>query len=383
MKKNAGEVGDFPIKSPTPYYLNNTSRAIFERARSALRQYGIGDILDRGTGEVSMDALRTLSRFHSDSRHGIISTVRDVNSFNHWESYREVYFFHSKMTSSLMSMKADNATIPGSTLKKLRHINPFIVTPAMPSFTHADGQPGRVMGFYVSGAIAEGYPRSPTSKVEVDFSTPSPYRRSVTFDTNFEDINSLHVMVVSEVLSSDYHEIIDYDICNMTVPVIGEFTLKELTDKTSRSFSWSRDLKGPGSTESRENYLSVMSRLVTSHLLYATSRSFECDKPNPTDRPFTKKKAARKASPPPRIYPVGYRMGAAIENTYRNAGQPRERDEGVGITGRVMPAHIRAPHTHLYRVGPGRSEVDIKFLGPIPVNQHLDDGEITTLHPVR
>jgi hypothetical protein len=77
---------------------------------------------------------------------------------------------------------------------------------------------------------------------------------------------------------------------------------------------------------------------------------------------------------------MGWRVGAAIEDTTRRLVQ-EEADHAA--TGRKMTPHIRSAHLHLYRVGPGRQEIEMKWLDPIPVNAGADDGKTVTRHKVR
>jgi hypothetical protein len=44
---------------------------------------------------------------------------------------------------------------------------------------------------------------------------------------------------------------------------------------------------------------------------------------------------------------------------------------------------MRSAHLHIYRVGEGRREIDVKWLDPIPVNAAKDDGVTITSHPMR
>lgn len=408
----AVKTGDPVTEKLTPYQVNDTCREMFESSKSLLRQQGISPLIDQRTGRLSQptqDALARLERnarkeadrilaqrpfLTTDQRHRIetavadsrkktMSVCQDVNTFSYWEEYRETYFFHPRLSRSLATLKAKDVQIPGRVLRALRHPNPLIITPDARPIVHSDGHTGRILGFYVTGAVAEDYPMAPDAAHRVDFRGSTAYRRSVLRDTHCETANALHIMVVSEVHDEDGRTVADFDVANLTIPLVGEFTLDELVEKTADSFSLGFGIGGV--TEERlHTYLRTLSQSVVSHLLYATSRSFEADKQIPDREKLpTKEKKGNKTPPAPsRVYPVGYRMGAAIENNDRRRSMPPLDGPGMP-TGRVMPAHIRSPHPHLYRVGPGRSEIDIKFLGPIPVNQHLDDGETTTLHPVR
>lgn len=66
----------------------------------------------------------------------------------------------------------------------------------------------------------------------------------------------------------------------------------------------------------------------------------------------------------PQVWEVGARLGAALRKAYTEAS---EKAEEVGDRARPRP-HIRRAHWHAYRVGPGRQEIRLHWLPPIPVN---------------
>jgi hypothetical protein len=92
-----------------------------------------------------------------------------------------------------------------------------------------------------------------------------------------------------------------------------------------------------------------------------------------------KPKGGAKPRKPAKMHQVGYRTGARIEDIVRRIAQQRAAGVATGVR---LPPHIRAAHAHLYWVGPGRKEIDIKFLDPIPVNLKDDDGSTATVHPM-
>lgn len=358
-------------------FITENIRRMLESWRSMLMEHDLHQVM---RGVVTSRARAFLDGLSPANRSRIAGMMRDVDVHESWRSCREVYFTHSGMTRGLMRIKADGVNLPGSVLRNLRHINPLFITSAVPEVVHVDGLPGRILGFYTRGAISAEYPPAPGARTFPEFGTPPYGGRSVGFDTSHPDINAISVMVISEVLSSDKTRVVDHDLCHMTIPVFESFTLGGLVERVASGFAWSPDVKAPATKESESAYMATMTRLVISHLLYATSRSFEIDKGR-ADRPprrsgSGKAQGGLKAAT---VYPVGYRMGAAIQDSRR----PERTSGSGGATGRTMPAHIRSPHPHIYRVGPGRKEIEVKFLGPIPVNQQLDDGEAVTMHHMK
>lgn len=69
----------------------------------------------------------------------------------------------------------------------------------------------------------------------------------------------------------------------------------------------------------------------------------------------------------PKLIGVGYRIGAAIRD-YRHRDTTTQ---GSGA-GRTVAPHVRRPHRHIFRYGPGWSKRRIKYLGFIEVNMSGD-----------
>lgn len=67
------------------------------------------------------------------------------------------------------------------------------------------------------------------------------------------------------------------------------------------------------------------------------------------------------AAPAPTTWEVGYRIGAELR-----AALERERASGKGMHASPR-AHVRRAHWHTYRIGPGREQLDLRWLSPILV----------------
>jgi hypothetical protein len=384
---------DFPdIRVParerlTTYYINDTVRQYMEAAEYKLREmklFGLATGLDK---DDAAEAADRLMRIRDRKLQNLVAdTVRDVMPFLYWKESREIYDVHPAMTRSLMGM-GSTATIPGSVFRRLRHPNPFFSLTGCPEFMHADGKPGRVMGFYVSGAVSDEYPRTDGGEMkfrELDvpgtaFAKPGR-RASLVRSTHDPVVNGLHVMVMSEVLSPDRGRVLDFDVCHLTLPITADFTLDGLVAEISENgFRWSQEMTGPlGGTPVIGDYLRMMARVVVSHMLYACSRTSEISE-GKNDRPPVRPGSGKPKVKPAKTHQVGYRIGAKIEDNMRWL---RERQEAGVPTGRKQPPHMRAAHAHLYRVGPGKKEVEVRFLDPIPVNMKDDDGVTATIHPM-
>lgn len=331
--------------------------------------------------EVSAAAAR-LNQFRDQNAvRAIGDTARDLVPFMFWRRAREIYDVHPSMTQALTAM-GSKAVIPGSVFRRLRHPNPLFITSAGTEVLHADGHPGRVLGFYVTGALSNEYPAVAgyTNQLLDQQGNGSTRRAAVLRDTHDEKANALHAVVASEVLSKDGTRMVDMDMCHITIPMTADFTLDGLVEEVSRGgFRWAPSMQGPVRSGNVEGYLKTMARLVVSHLLYACSRTSEIAEGRNDRPPVRREKGRPKPPQPAKVHQVGYRTGARIEDSVRWV---REQRASGAATGRTLPPHIRAAHPHLYRVGPGRKEVEIKFLDPIPVNLRDDDGVTATMHPM-
>lgn len=375
----------------TTYYINDTVRQYMEAAESKVRQFklfGLVTGLDSDGADTAADRLNAIK---DRQLQGLIAeTIRDVIPFQFWKGTREIYEVHPVMTKALMKM-GSSVKIPGEVFWRLRHPNPFFITPGAPGFLHADGKPGRILGFYVCGAVANHYPKVEGTQIsfrELDGKPGTAFRTddrrsSIVRSTHDPAINALHVMVISEVLSEDRKMVLDFDVCHLTIPLTLDFTLDELISQiVTGGFRWTQAMSGPEIHVTATGiYLQTMARVAVSHLLYACSRTSEIGE-GKNDRPPAKpgkSKGGAKPRKPGKIHQVGYRTGARIEDIVRRIA----RQQAAGLpTGVKQAPHIRAAHAHLYWVGPGRKEIEIKFLDPIPVNLKDDDGSTATVHPM-
>jgi hypothetical protein len=362
---------------PSSYWINNVARGHLEASTRKLKEFGLNGLIGRGgSARAASERLHSF-QVDSDTKRKIITLSQDAHPYTYWSKARAVYDVHPQMTRSLMSMRS-TTKIPASIFRRLRHPNPFFVTPAATPVTHSDGLPGRILGFYVTGAYSPRYEMTSKMKeVEIVSGTPLA-NESVLFDTHDDTANALHAMVLSEVHDKNETKVVDLDWCHLTMPMMGEFSVDGLVKEIINSgFAWSPDMAHERRKEAEHPYVEAMAHAVVSHLIYAVSRTSEISEGKNDRPPAKQKKGSQKEPKPAKVHQVGYRTGAAIADMLR---RPRQQYDGEP-TGRRKAAHVRAAHPHLYRVGLGRQDVELKFLGPIPVNVDLDDGG-TTMHPM-
>lgn len=364
-----------------PVAIIDYQRDFYASGHAFLERLGLLGLIH---GTLTDDIIGWASLLPERIQNAAVSTARDLQPMTMWREHRQVYNVHPAVTRSLTTMKSTTA-IPGTTLRNLRHPNPLFTLPGGVTMTHADGHQGRAVGFYVTGAISGRYTIDPHVDHVGEKSDGSPMaaNESVLRPTTDPDINAYHVLVVSEVLDNNGDQVIDHDFSRITIPIRDEFTLDTLVKDTVDGFRWGPELAGTLTAERKTAYMRSLTHTVVTHLLYAVSKTAEIGKIRGENRPPVKR---RPGTPKPersaKIMPVGYRMGTALEalpGRYEN----RQPDERTSVTtGRTMPPHIRAPHPHIYRVGPGRQDIELKWLDLIHVNAHLDDGTTATIRNV-
>lgn len=369
------------IAEPPPLAILELIQAYMATWQETLDTVGLGELATSigGMNEEAANRINAkVARLRREHQKHFNTMAVDLRPYVMWSKHRETYEPHPEMTRALVKMKSDTE-IPGEIFRMLRHPNPLFLLPGAPPIQHADGHPGRMLAIFITGAVSKRF----ADEGEWD-DEGAPPNASVISDTHASECNAYHAVVISEVHNLAGTEIIDVDFCHLTVPIRRAFTLNDLVFSTAaEGFAW-----GMGMKKSREElsgdaqfqYLEAASRAVVSHLLYACSRTVEMDdKPRASRPPAKRKKGEPKPPPSARIRRMGWRTGAAIADSIRRAatGQP-----GPG-TGKKRAPHMRGAHMHLYRVGPGRREIDLKWLDPIPVNAGLDDGATITRHPMR
>jgi hypothetical protein len=346
--------------------------------RDVLRRAQISELAEEFSGldlEQKLDLDRRMLRIRPEFRTQVQSMGQDVRPYRIWERFRETYDPHPALTRALVDMKSD-ARISGNVFRRLPHLNPLFLLRGAPPITLPDGYRGRVVAFFITGAVSK---RRQLPEDDVRLGEDAPGNASILLDTHDANVNAYHVTAVSEVHNEDGTLVNDLDWCHLTIPVKGVFTLDELARVTADDgFNW--EIARDAGEDQRYAYLLGVARIVVSHLLYACSRTVEVDdKPRASRPPVKRKKGEPKPPAAARVRRMGWRLGSVIADSVRRASASAR---GAG-TGASRAPHMRAPHLHTYLVGPGRQEIDIKWLDPIPVNMDKDDGTTITRHPMR
>lgn len=372
-----------PAPAPDPYtaeWIADLVQTLAAFGRRKLRKLGLEDLLREqiliadGERDAFMERVDTaLRKLNRADQQRMIQTAGELRLHALWEQHRDTYEPHPAMTRELMKLKSD-VKIPGEVLKRLRHINPMILLPGAPELIHADGLRGQIIAVTVTGVVSPRYPY--VGKMR----PASEEGNGVPVDTHDPEANAYRVLVHSTVLTHD-NKIQDMDVVQFTVPTSGEFTLDGLVEQiVNDSFAWAPDVRlHDTTTDTRRAYMTTCARAAVAHLLYACSRTVELDTRPRAVRPPAKK-GVLKGVKSPRVLRMGWQIGAVIADTLRRAATGAPPGPG---TGKKRRPHVRGAHLHLYRVGVGRQEIDLKWLDPIPVNAAKDDGRTITNHPMR
>jgi hypothetical protein len=347
--------------------------------RTILKRVDIEELADEFDGldpEQKLNLDRKMLNIRPEYRTQMQAMGQDLRPYNIWERSRETYEPHPALTKALVSMRSDTK-IPGAVFQRLRHPNPLILLTGAPPVSLPDGYSGRVIAIFVTGAVSKRR-QKPGGRITLDEDAPG--NASILLDTHDSNVNSFHLTVVSEVHNAEGNQVNDLDWCHLTVPIKGEFTLDQLARATADDgFNW--EIEREAHEDARYDYLVGVSRIAVAHLLYACSRASEIDdKPRASRPPAKAKKGAPKPAKAARVRRMGWRLGAAIQDSVRRAAERASTPTG---TGKKLAPHVRAAHLHTYLVGPGRQEIEMKWLDPIPVNMNQDDGTTITSHPMK
>ncbi len=291
-----------------------------------------------------------------------------------WRRGRVVYDIDPDLWGSLSNWKT-TTRLPAGLFRRLPHPDPFIAFPVPLRSPMKDSKHGgaymETVGCFVNGRTylqcSDHGELGPLSQV----STHAPTANG-----------NLGLLMVSVPHYADGTTIMaplggpDLAINRVSLRVAErEATLAELVAGIYERYDW---YSASGQVQEA---LGEMIRATVGALVYLCSRTAEVEQTKAVGKLAARRLGGGGSKGPvkaPNVYQVGYRVGSML----RRARVERTRFDGPP-TGRVMPPHIRAAHPHLYRVGVGRQEIELKWLDPIRVNMPDDDAGVTTVIPVK
>jgi hypothetical protein len=294
--------------------------------------------------------------------HHVRMTIQEVAVHKMWGKSRVVLDIHPGMIGHLRSSDSDK--FPPLVLKHLTHLNPLIFLGEPVMLKDSAGKPIRLIGWYAAGMTG----------------------RQHYVDTQDERAEAFHLTAVSEVLSDNHKEVIDWDYCRITLPITGaDATVGELIAQGMNRFAWDPTIMDQ-TENAQQQYMSGLLHVMVPHMLYLVSQNLE-SKPKPFTAPapprrnkWDRKQGGGKVD----RYLVGYHSGpvlASLEGWEGDEVEPRGPKGEQGSRKSPRP-HWRRAHFHTYRYGPGRTERKVKWLGPMPINA---DGSVadTTIVKVK
>jgi len=280
-----------------------------------------------------------------------------------WKRHRIIYDLDPSLWSELADTDEDTV-IPAGLMRRLPHPDPFISFPA-PIVVPLDrpGESMAVTGFFVTGRRSDesgqGVCSTHHEKANGDLGLlfAAPVVNSQTGLPERPDLMTLDVIWTR--VSLDVRQ--------------GDTTVAQLLAAIAPRFETMQTGAGLESVP-------PLVRAAVSALVYLCSANADVSQPERIARPPARRVMGGKAE----VVGVGYHVGAAIrqaEEDVRRAGGSTVRVSGTGRAS-VRP-HIRKAHFHRYRIGPGRREVTVKWLAPIPVNITPGGTTVPTVVPVR
>jgi hypothetical protein len=278
-------------------------------------------------------------------------TAQEVAVHRLWNRHRVVFDVHPGLTRHLRSSGSDK--FPPMVLQSLTHINPVVFLEEPVNMRDSADKPVRLVGWYVAGMSArKGY-----------------------IDTTDSRARAFHLTAVSEVLSPDGKEVIDWDHCRITMPVTGaDATVGELIEQALDAFQWDPTISGQ-TQDLQRKFISDLLYVAVPHMLYLVSQGLE-SQPKPFHTPAAPRKNRwdrKQGGGRVTRQLVGFRTGPALATIDRwgdAASDPREAKGPQGLR-RSPVAHMRRAHFHTFLAGPrdaAEREKRVKWLPPIPVN---------------
>jgi hypothetical protein len=283
----------------------------------------------------------------------VIYTSQDAAVRRLWQQHRIVYDIDLTLWAELGETDLDTV-VPAGLFAKLPHPDPFVAIPTPIRMPLRDGSDESMLlvGFFVVG-------RANTSDT-----VQTQWDGVMQVSTHAPNTNGmLGLLTASYVLDRNGDRISigdgQYDMVfnRMTLEVGNDtdVTMNDLIKGVIRRFD---AYSGANSLMSIPAHINA----CVSALIYLCSTNAEL-RPLPASTARRKAKG-RGAAKPPKVIQVGYQVGAALK-AYRRAEASEAAAPGTG--GKKRP-HIRRAHFHLYWKGAGRTEPEMKWLSPIPIN---------------
>ncbi|MDB4897212.1 MAG: hypothetical protein JWN15_3474 [Firmicutes bacterium] len=277
-------------------------------------------------------------------------TAQEVATHELWARWRVVQEIHPGLTQHLRTSDSDK--FPPLVLANILHPNPAVYLAEPVDMADPAGKPTRLLGWYTAGMT----------------------RAKRYCDTTDPAARFFHLTMISEVLSSDRSQVIDWDMSRVTIPITGaDATVGEIITNVLDRFQWDPTIQGQ-SADFQRAFMSDLLHVAVPHLLYLASQGLDSQpKEFRAPAPPKGKSWERKARGGGKVARqlVGFRVGPALASVGR-WDEPAGEGESRGPQGgrRSPVAHVRRAHFHRYLTGPrdGDQKTVVKWLAPIPIN---------------
>ena len=279
-----------------------------------------------------------------------------------WNRHKIVYDIDPDLWDAL-AQNAPDDVVPTWLFSHLPHPDPFIAFPRafkLP-LKNGSGQYQVVEGVFVAGAATDSVDGTETGRYQVT--------------TMSAKCNGLLLLFAGHVFEADGtpHWVVpghqDLIATRITMTPRDGGTLSELVETVLDRFQ--PEPTDPTMGGRYEEDVPKLAAATVAAVMYVCAKNAELF-PLPAPPPRAKGGARPKSRV--KVIQVGPRLGAQLRAYARSQARGSE-----GTTGRSVRPHIRRGHFHTYRVGPGRQEMELKYLTPFPVNFKGDAPEATVV----
>lgn len=335
-------------------------------ARRIVNRSGeLADVVVKGQhGQGALDQfnrdLDTLNSYGGEFAREVQFAAQDAHALRLWQKFKVVYAIDSGLLAELGDTD-DATTVPSGLWSQLPHPDPFVALPeplALP--IPEENLVQWVDGFWITGShkVSEGK--------FVGVSTHAP--------TAGEQIS---LLISARVMNPDGRPFLSrqgHGDMNWTrITLESGRTVGDMVSQTQNRFvstsagvEWRRDVP-------------ILIRKLISVLIYLCASNADMVAV-PTGPPRRAKgKGGARPTRGPKVIATGFTVGAAIR-AYRATAAGGERGPA---TGRHVAPHIRRAHFHTYRIGPGRTGSEVKWLLPFGINMGDGKQTKTTVHEVK
>lgn len=294
----------------------------------------------------------------SHFEHHVHQSAADNVNLRLWNRHKIVYDIDADLWEAL----ADNAPddlVPTWLFSHLPHPDPFLAFPKPFILPLRDnsGQYQQVDGVFICGLQEDAHGRFMVSTMHAQSTGLTLLYVGRVYEAN----GTRHYV------EPGHHDSI---MTRITMEPRDGATLAELTATILDRFQ--PEPTDPAMGGPYEEDVPKLAAATVAAIMYVCAKNAELF---PLPAPPVRAKGGARPKTRVKVIQVGARLGAQL----RAYARSQARHEGTSGSGRTVRPHIRRGHFHTYRVGPGRQEMELKYLTPFPVNFKGDADEPTVV----